>query len=59
MRNFMGSLSGESPVLLAVTFIASAVAYAQTPSGKERHRLPLLSGPMWATQYKVKSFQFK
>jgi len=34
MRNFMGSLFRRIAVLLAVTFIASAVAYAQTPSGK-------------------------
>jgi len=34
MRNFMGSLFRRIAVLLAVIFIASAVAYAQTPSGK-------------------------
>jgi hypothetical protein len=34
MRNFMGSLFRRIAVLLAVTFITSAVAYAQTPSGK-------------------------
>jgi hypothetical protein len=34
MRNFMGSLFRRIAVLLAVIFIASAVAYAQTPAGK-------------------------
>ena len=34
MLNFMGSLSRRIAVLLAVIFIASAVAYAQTASGK-------------------------
>jgi len=34
MRNFMGSLYRRIAVLLAVIFIASAVAYAQTPAGK-------------------------
>jgi hypothetical protein len=34
MRNFMGSLFKTITVLLAVIFIASAAAYAQTPSGK-------------------------
>jgi hypothetical protein len=34
MRNFIGSLFRRIAVLLAVIFIASAVAYAQTPAGK-------------------------
>jgi len=34
MRNFMGSLFRRIAVLLAVIFIASAVAYAQAPSAK-------------------------
>jgi len=34
MRNFMGSLFRRVAVLLAVIFIASAAAYAQTPAGK-------------------------
>ncbi len=34
MRNFIGSLFRRIAVLLAVTFIATAVAYAQTHAGK-------------------------